>query len=43
MLLFDNPEYLTVCHLSGSMVTGLKEFYCILTFTGSVGHLPVLL
>ena len=24
----ENPEYLTVQHLSGPKVAGLKEFYC---------------
>ena len=24
----ENPEYLTIQHLSGPKVAGLKEFYC---------------
>ena len=31
--LCDNPECLIICHMSSSMVAGLKEFYCILTLT----------
>jgi hypothetical protein len=36
VVLFDNPEHLIICHLSISMVAGLKEFYCLIEMTNKI-------